>query len=118
MSSILLTAPVAEPLTLDETRAFLRVEHADDDALITSLITAARLQAEAETRRAFVTQTWRMAFDDWPASGRIDVRPAPLQAVTGARIFDADSNAQAWCNRLMGRPRQCHRRLAGWRLAI
>ncbi|MCK9917797.1 head-tail connector protein [Microbacteriaceae bacterium K1510] len=95
MSSILLIAPAAEPLTLDEARAFLRVEHHDDDALIGALIAGARLHVEAQTRRALITQVWRLALDAWPESGRIDVRPAPLQAVTAARVFDEAGNAVA-----------------------
>lgn len=94
MSSILLTAPAAEPLALDEARLFLRVEHTDDDALIGALIAGARLHIEAQTKRALITQTWRLALDEWPASGRIGVRPAPLQAVTAARVYDADGNAE------------------------
>jgi uncharacterized phiE125 gp8 family phage protein len=40
MSSLLLTAPAVEPLSLAEARAFLRVETADDDDLIRALIAA------------------------------------------------------------------------------
>jgi uncharacterized phage protein (predicted DNA packaging) len=38
-----------EPLTLADARAFLRVEHEDDDALIGELITAARTHLESLT---------------------------------------------------------------------
>ena len=42
MSAILLTAPAVEPVTLDEARAFLRVEHNDDDELIAALVAGSR----------------------------------------------------------------------------
>lgn len=95
MSSILLTAPAAEPLTLAEARAFLRVEHTDDDDLIAALIAGARIHVEAQTRRALITQSWRLLLDAWPPSGRIDARPAPLQAVTAARVYDGEGTAHA-----------------------
>ncbi|MFN3659567.1 MAG: head-tail connector protein [Pseudolabrys sp.] len=95
MSSLLITAPAAEPLTLAEARAFLRVEHNDDDALIEALIAGARIHVEAQTRRALITQSWRLIFDAWPADGRIEVRPAPLQTLTAARVHDANGEAQA-----------------------
>ena len=38
MTSILLIAPEIEPLSLEEAKAFLRVETGDDDSLITALI--------------------------------------------------------------------------------
>jgi uncharacterized phiE125 gp8 family phage protein len=94
MSAILITAPADEPLSLSEARAFLRVEHEDDDAVIAALIGAARLQVEAQTRRALLSQGWRLVRDAWPASGRIAVMPAPLQAVTAARIYDDAGVAQ------------------------
>ncbi len=94
MPSILLTPPAAEPLALDETRAFLRVEHTDDDELIAALIAGARIHVEAQTRRALIAQSWRLVLDAWPADGRIDVRPAPLQAVTAARVFNGEGAAQ------------------------
>lgn len=42
MSSLLLTAPAVEPLSLDQAKAYLRVEHADDDDLISALIAGSR----------------------------------------------------------------------------
>ena len=95
MSSLLLTAPAEEPLSLDEARAFLRVEHGDDDELIAALIAGARIHVEAQTRRALITQSWRITADAWPDDGRIAVRPAPLQALAAARVYDGDGNAQA-----------------------
>ena len=95
MSSILLTPPAAEPLSLAEAKAFLRVETADEDLLIAALISAARLHVETRTGLVLVTQGWRMVLDCWPANGRIAVRPAPLQSLTAARVFDFDGEARA-----------------------
>ena len=95
MASILLTAPAVEPLSLAEAKAFLRVEVADDDDVITALIAGARIHVEAQTRRALITQSWRLVLDAWPEDGRIPVRPAPLQTFTAARVYDIDNNAQA-----------------------
>lgn len=93
MPSILLTAPAAEPLSLAEAKAFLRVEHADDDDVIASLIAAARIHVEAATRRALLTQGWRLTRDAWPADGRLTVTPAPLQALTAVRVYDGSGHA-------------------------
>jgi uncharacterized phiE125 gp8 family phage protein len=88
MPSILLTAPAVEPLSLDEARRFLRVEHRDDDGTIAALVTAARLHVETQTRRALIAQGWRLSLDRWPEDGRLPVRPAPLQSLTAARVYD------------------------------
>jgi uncharacterized phiE125 gp8 family phage protein len=94
MSSRLLTAPAVEPLTLAEAKAFLRVEHSDDDDLITALIASSRIHVEAQTRRALVSQSWRITADAWPIDGRLPVRPTPLLALTAVRVYDCDGAAQ------------------------
>lgn len=93
MPAYLLTAPAAEPLSLTDAKNFLRVEHGDDDAIITSLVSAARNHVEALTRCALITQTWRLVLDRWPDGGRIAPRIGPLRALTAVRVFDAAGEA-------------------------
>ena len=85
MSSQLLTAPAIEPLSLNEAKAYLRVETGDDDDVVGALIAGARIHVKAQTRRALITQSWRISADVWPDDGRLTVLPAPLQALSAAR---------------------------------
>lgn len=95
MPAVLLVPPSSEPLSLAEAKQFLRVEHADDDTVIAALIAAARAHVEALTRRALMTQTWRIVLDAWPANGCITPRIGPLQTLVAARVFDAMGIAHA-----------------------
>jgi uncharacterized phiE125 gp8 family phage protein len=95
MSSILLAPPAVEPVTLADAKAYLRVEHSDDDAVITALIAGARSHVEAQTRRALITQTWRLVRDAWPGQGCIAVVPSPLRQITAARVYREDGSTQA-----------------------
>lgn len=94
MSLFLLTPPAAEPLSLAEAKHFLRVEHDADDALIAALIVGARGHVEVASRRALITQTWRLVLDAWPRDGRIAVLLAPLRAVAAARLYGHGGDAQ------------------------
>lgn len=95
MPSILLTGPASEPITLAEAKAFLRVEHTDDDDVIAALIAGSRIHVEAATRRALITQTWRVVRDAWPTDGRLALAPAPLREVSAARVYRADGTTQS-----------------------
>ncbi len=61
----LVTAPAQEPISVAEVKNALRIDHSSDDTLIGYLITSARSSAEAYTRRAFITQTWKMFMDSF-----------------------------------------------------
>ena len=107
----LVTAPAAEPVSLAEAKAHLRIDSADDDSLITALISAARQAAESHTRRALITQTWRLTLDrfpaapqpwwggvregaDMPAAGSVIELPRPpLVSVTSVTTYDDADNA-------------------------
>jgi uncharacterized phiE125 gp8 family phage protein len=93
MPAIPTQPPETEPLTLDEAKAFLRVEHTDEDELIASLIKAARMAVEAATRRALITQGFRIVLDAWPVGDRIPSPVSPLRSLTGARVRAANGSA-------------------------
>jgi uncharacterized phiE125 gp8 family phage protein len=89
----LVTAPTSEPVTVAEAKAHLRVDLSDDDVLIESLITAARVHIEDATSRALITQTWRINLDDWPPCGYLCLPRPPLQSVTSVVYTDSAGTA-------------------------
>jgi uncharacterized phiE125 gp8 family phage protein len=92
MSLQLNTPPAAEPVTLDQARAWLRVESGnDEDDLIGALIPAARARAEWHTGRAFVTQGWTLWLDR--AAPCIAIPLSPLQSVTSVTLYAPDNAA-------------------------
>ena len=68
MPLTLLTPPGAEPVSLGQAKAWLRVSHADEDELITDLLRASRERVEAFTGRALIQRQYRESLDDWPAN--------------------------------------------------
>ncbi len=97
MTSILLTGPDIEPLSLEETKIFLRVEHNGEDQLIAALIAGARIHIEAQTQTALITQSWRMVLDAWPRRGRIPVRPGPMASIPVSRAAAKFCDVRSIC---------------------
>ncbi|MGD9879022.1 MAG: head-tail connector protein [Hyphomicrobiaceae bacterium] len=94
----LVTAPSAEPVTLAEAKAHLRVEpdEMEADNLIRSLIASARAHVENETGRALMAQTWDLRLDCWPITGYITLPKPPLQSVTHVKYYDTAGVQQTW----------------------
>lgn len=92
-----LSAPAAEPLTLAEAKAHLRVDFSDDDALITALIVTARQQAEHRTGRALVTQQWRYGLDQFPDDS-LELPKPRLVSVQSVTYLDNDGVRQTLAN--------------------
>jgi uncharacterized phiE125 gp8 family phage protein len=84
MPLILLTKPEEEPLSVDDMKVYLRVDHDDDDALIFDLIAAARRHVENGTGKRLVTQAWRVVLDVWPDDGVVSLPLSPVVRVAGA----------------------------------
>lgn len=95
MTPLALGPPVIEPVTLVEARQFLRLDQTDEDALLATLITAARLMIEAASGRCLIEQPWRIVLDRWPASGEIRLPLSPLLRIDAARVYDVLGSAQA-----------------------
>lgn len=94
MGLTLLIAPTEEPVSLADAKSHLRVEHTDDDVLITSLIATALQAAEARTGRAFVTQQWRQTLDAWPVDSVVEIDKARLISVEAVSYLDSDGIRQ------------------------
>jgi hypothetical protein len=118
ISAKIKTPPTVEPVAYQDLKTFARIDNNDENDFLTSLVVTAREFAEKYTNRAFITQTWEMAFDYWSNSGeamcreyccygrdchilnhflsctenRIELDRPPLQSVTQIRTLDNDGN--------------------------
>jgi hypothetical protein len=122
VSSKIKTQPAVEPVILEELKIFARVDTDVENDLLENLIVTAREFAEKYTNRAFITQTWEMAFDFWAQDvicgvccvsdcylkahcpdfseyrfvcehNRIELDKPPLQSITQVRMLDNDGNS-------------------------
>jgi hypothetical protein len=92
-SYTLTTAPAIEPVTLAEALTFMRAASGLEDALVSTLISAAREYVENLTQRALITQTWTLTMPDW--YDRNSVFPAVYASWYGA-LANGVTNAGAW----------------------
>lgn len=84
--------PASEPVSVSEFKTHARIDHSDEDTLITAYLVAARQWSETWLRRSLITQTWVARYDGFPA--RIVLPYAPLQSVTSIQYVDASGNTQ------------------------
>lgn len=80
----LLTSPLVEPVTVAEAKLAARIDDAVRfDAMLPSLIAAARQVAEQEIGRQIMSQVWRIELADWPtATDELQVYQATAAAVS------------------------------------
>lgn len=89
MALVLLTPPAAEPVSLADAKAWLRIDGSDADALLSSLIQAARQAVEAQSGAALLVQQWKWTLDAWPST-RILVPPiGPLRSLDAVQVAGA-----------------------------
>jgi uncharacterized phiE125 gp8 family phage protein len=89
MALILTSGPAAEPVTLAEAKAHLRVDGSAEDAVIASLITTARLHVEAALGLALITESWSLLLDAWPEDA-VSLPIRPVQTVSAVKVTAAD----------------------------
>ena len=94
----LVTAPAAEPVSLTQAKAHLRVDHTSDDTLITEHITAARLQAEHTTKRQLITATYDLWLNTFPRGSQLVLPKPALQSVTTLKYTDYAGAETTWAS--------------------
>ncbi|MEY4248440.1 MAG: hypothetical protein RJA87_73 [Pseudomonadota bacterium] len=98
MTLQVLVPPAAEPVTLDEAKAVLRVTDDAEDGLIGRLIRAARQRIEAALGVALMTTTYRETLDLWSDSlapnGDIRLQRGPLLGVDAIKIANGNGTPE------------------------
>ena len=107
----LITPPTTEPVTLPEAKAWLKVDHSDEDALIQLLIQTARERCEALTDLSLCLQQWAVYIPVWPMQSlaewwdgmregaftnvplqAIALHPGPVRQIDAFNLYDASDN--------------------------
>lgn len=95
LAPFLVTGPAVEPISIVEAKAHLRVDHDDEDELITALIVAARSYLDGHSGilgRAIVSQAWRQDFSGFHDRMRLPV--GNLISVSAITYYDNDNATQ------------------------
>lgn len=92
MNYRIITPVSVEPVTLAEAKLHLRVDIADDDALISGFISAAREWAENLTAQSWAEQTLEMAVDGF--SHQLCLLQGPVSEIVSVVYEDIDGNDQ------------------------
>lgn len=86
MNPIALVGPAVEPIPLAEMKAYLRLDGAEEDDLVGTLVAAARVTIERQTRSCLIEQSWRYALGGWPGDRRVRLPLHPIRAVEAVRV--------------------------------
>lgn len=89
------TPPTAEPMSLAEAREHLRVDHYEDDGVITGCVLAARQHIENTTGLALVATTFTMTLDEFPGL-QIELPREPVQSVSAVRYTNDAGVVTTW----------------------
>ena len=108
-AALMTAAPAAEPISLAEAKAHLRVDASDEDALLNALIVAARMFIERNLGLALITQGWSYFLDFWPRSCCVTLPISPVEAVSAVKVHDGaggfvDLDADAYAIDVLSQP--------------
>lgn len=92
--------PTSEPLTLADFKAALRETTHDFDPELKRILVAARRKVENDTARKLCTQTVALRMDCFPEGRDIEVRLAPISAVSSITYVDEDEVEQTLASSL------------------
>jgi uncharacterized phiE125 gp8 family phage protein len=85
-----ISAPAELPVSMAEAKAWMRIDHDEENLVISSVLAAATSWVEAQACRALVTRTYQLILDAFPDDGGAISLPMPRTiAVTNVKYRDA-----------------------------
>lgn len=93
MTLIRTVVPAAEPVTLAEVKAHLRLDHDSEDELLSGLIRAAYEDVERTAGLALIEQSWRLALDKWPREGCVTIPLYPVREILAVTAYGFEGEA-------------------------
>lgn len=90
--------PTVEPVTLAELKNRLRILTCDFDNELTDILKMARKQVEADSYRRLITQTVVGYLDCWLPAREIELRLAPISAVSSIAYIDDNGDSQTFAS--------------------
>lgn len=83
-----ITPPVAEPITLEETKQHLRISGSDDDIILLSMIKQAREFYEDFQNKKYITQVLELVMDSFPRDNYIPFKnSSSVQSVESIKYY-------------------------------
>lgn len=93
MTLIRTVDPAAEPVTLADVKAHLRLDRDSEDDLLGGLIRAAREEIERSAGLALIEQKWRLALDEWPREGCVAIPLHPVREILSVTAYGSEGEA-------------------------
>jgi len=87
------TQATAEPISLEDAKANLRVDHTDDDARIQRHITEAREWVERRVQKAIANVTYAQAFDAFASPLVLSI--IPISSIISVSYEDVNDTTQS-----------------------
>jgi len=97
MKTILKTAPLVMPISLEEAKKHCNIVlgFTDDDAYLETLIAAAVEEVESLMVRRIISQTWYYYLDEWPSEEYISIPYGKLQSAVAPVVTYTDTDESA-----------------------
>jgi len=83
-----------EPLTTQQAKDYLKVDHAEEDVLIDIFVSSARAMIEGMSGHIIAPATVVESWDDFPLGRTLPLSTQPPESITSIQYYDADNIQQ------------------------
>ena len=93
MKPYLIIAATENAISDDKAKGHLKIDHADENDLVSDLLRAAQSAWEEDSGRILLDSTWEQAFEYWPI-GCFELDRYPVSAITSIKYTGEDGAEQ------------------------